>query len=464
MKKYNISISRKLKKEKIELSIVYILSFLLIFLLLGFVSTMLINNIFFKNVKSEIHSLKEGICNELREEVKNDKMSYQLPKNVNYEARINFILYQEDYESSAVYYTSNIMNYFIPEFQDLAIFGRPPETYNYLLEQITSALSTEFFDLNYKDMDKFVLESVETNQNKYYFYTLSFKVEGNSNLTASDIKYAKVAMMVNGEISSEQKINKIYYICAGVMFALATAVAITLAMRAIKPIEESLAKEQEFVGNASHELRTPLSIVQSKLENILTRSDEKIYDVSDDIVISLNEISRLNKLVRELLTLSKDDANGLNLDLKELNITELIKDIASPFVEMANIDDKEFNITGGDIIVKADEALIRQLIIIILDNALRYTNPKDKIDILIQKDNNNISVEIADTGIGISEETKRNIFERFYREDKARSRATGGNGLGMAIAQTIVVKHKGRIYADHNMPKGTKITFTIPLK
>ena len=100
--------------------------------------------------------------------------------------------------------------------------------------------------------------------------------------------------------------------------------------------------------------------------------------------------------------------------------------------------------------------------IIILDNALKYTNEGDEIIISLRNGMFDAIIEVADTGIGITEETKEKIFERFYREDKARSRQTGGNGLGLSIAKTIVTDMKGKISVDHNSPKGTKFTITFP--
>ena len=100
--------------------------------------------------------------------------------------------------------------------------------------------------------------------------------------------------------------------------------------------------------------------------------------------------------------------------------------------------------------------------IILLDNALKYTNENDSIIVTLKSGMFDAIIEVADTGIGISEETKAKIFERFYREDKARSRQTGGNGLGLSIAKTIVSDMKGKITVDHNVPKGTKFIITLP--
>ena len=140
----------------------------------------------------------------------------------------------------------------------------------------------------------------------------------------------------------------------------------------------------------------------------------------------------------------------------------LLNEIIEPFIEIAGFEERVLSYEGEDVEAIVDKDKIRELMIILLDNALKYTNINDTINVTLKNGLFDAIIEVSDTGIGISEETKEKIFERFYREDKARSRGTGGNGLGLSIAKTIVTDLKGKISVDHNEPKGTKFLIVIP--
>ena len=145
-----------------------------------------------------------------------------------------------------------------------------------------------------------------------------------------------------------------------------------------------------------------------------------------------------------------------------MNINLVLSEIIDPFIEIASFEDRELVYNGEDVDVLVDKDKLRELMIILLDNALKYTNENDNIIVTLKATMFDAIVEVADTGIGITEETKEKIFERFYREDKARSRQTGGNGLGLSIAKTIVSDMKGKITVEHNVPKGTKFIIVFP--
>ena len=232
--------------------------------------------------------------------------------------------------------------------------------------------------------------------------------------------------------------------------------------RATVPLHEFVDKQITFVSDASHELRTPLAIVQSKLENILTNPNQKVYEVGEDLAISLKELTRLKKLTSDLLALARSDQSKLTYNLTRENLNVLLFEIIDPFIEIAEIEQRKLIFEGEDVEAIVDKDKIRELMIILLDNALKYTNEGDEIKITLKQGVFDAIIEVADTGIGISDETKIKIFERFYREDKARSRSTGGNGLGLSIGKTIVTDLKGKISVDHNDPKGTKFIILLP--
>lgn len=224
----------------------------------------------------------------------------------------------------------------------------------------------------------------------------------------------------------------------------------------ILPIYKAYKRQTEFVENASHELRTPLTIIQAKQELLLQEPESKIIDKSEDINLTLKETRRLTKMIKELMTLARSNTNEYVLNKEEFNIDELILEIVKPYKDYAELEDKKIELNlNHKKKIKADKNKITELLIILLDNAIKYTGENDMITIKTYSKEGKCNIEVADTGIGISDEGLKRIFDRFYREDKARTRETGGTGLGLSIAHTIVTRHKGSIKAMHNTPKGS---------
>jgi len=160
-------------------------------------------------------------------------------------------------------------------------------------------------------------------------------------------------------------------------------------------------------------------------------------------------------MVSELMELARDDANRTVITKTKTDINALINEITIPYKEMAQMQEKEITINSNcSREIEVDQNKFKELLVIILDNALKYTEAGDKIEVEAKTQDDRLFLNIKDTGIGISDEGLKHIFERFYREDKARSRAKGGSGLGLSIAQTIVKGHGGNIKIVHNNPKG----------
>ena len=219
----------------------------------------------------------------------------------------------------------------------------------------------------------------------------------------------------------------------------------------------------EFVQNASHELRTPLTIIQAKQELLLEEPDAKIIDKSEEIMLTLNETKRLTKLTKDLMTLARADENKIKLKKEKTDIDELIEGLAKPYIEMAELAEKKINLNlQYNEEVSIDASKIYQVLVILLDNAIKYTEKGDTIEILTYSKDGKFTLEVRDTVIGISDEAITHIFDRFYREDKARNRETGGSGLGLSIADVIVKAHNGTIKASHNKPKGTIFNIKLP--
>lgn len=274
--------------------------------------------------------------------------------------------------------------------------------------------------------------------------------------------YIQLLANVDGEVETINNMTHTLLIGSIIIIAVAIVSSYVLSKMTLKPIMDSYRKQTEFVQNAAHELRTPLTIIQAKQELLLQEPESKIIDKSEDINIILKETKRLTKLIKELMILATADSNELKIKKEKTNIDRLIEEIVIPYKDYAEMQEKEiYTELKFNREINLDKNKINQLMVIILDNAIKYTAKNDKIEIKTYSKEGKCIIEVADTGIGISKEAAKHVFDRFYREDKARSREKGGTGLGLSIAHTIVKLHGGSIRIVPNTPKGSKVIIKI---
>jgi two-component system sensor histidine kinase CiaH len=246
---------------------------------------------------------------------------------------------------------------------------------------------------------------------------------------------------------------------------LAILAGFYLAGRALIPILSSWNKQQRFVADASHELRTPLAVMQVNTEMLLRYPKHTIEEESEHISVLLKEVSRMISLVSDLLTLARSESNQLQIKLQSFLLDETINEMLAQyrlFAEMNNIN--IYSTVEKRIPFLGDEERIRQLLVILLDNAIKYTPEQGKITVTCRQQRHFAEISIEDTGIGISKQDLPLIFDRFYRGDKVRSRSEGGYGLGLSIAKWIVEAHKGKIRAESQLGTGTRFILTFPLR
>ena len=221
-----------------------------------------------------------------------------------------------------------------------------------------------------------------------------------------------------------------------------------------------------FVSNVSHELRTPLTSVKSYLEAL---DEGALYDpvAPDFIKVSLNETNRMMRMVTDLLHLSRIDNATSHLDVELINFTAFITFILNRFDKMRSQDeDKKYELVRdypiNSVWIEIDTDKMTQVIDNILNNAIKYSPDGGKITVSMKTTDDQMILSISDQGLGIPKEDLPKIFDRFYRVDKARSRAQGGTGLGLAIAKEIIKQHNGFIWAKSEYGKGSTFTIVLP--
>ena len=221
-----------------------------------------------------------------------------------------------------------------------------------------------------------------------------------------------------------------------------------------------------FVSNVSHELRTPLTSVKSYLEAL----DEGALTepvAPDFIKVSLDETNRMMRMVTDLLHLSRIDNETSHLDVELINFTAFITFILNRFDKMKSQDEeKKYELVRdypiNSVWIEIDTDKMTQVIDNILNNAIKYSPDGGKITVSMKTTDDQMILSISDQGLGIPKEDLPKIFDRFYRVDKARSRAQGGTGLGLAIAKEIVKQHNGFIWAKSEYGKGSTFTIVLP--
>ena len=226
--------------------------------------------------------------------------------------------------------------------------------------------------------------------------------------------------------------------------------------------------QMDFVANVSHELKTPLTTIKSYTETLLDGAMEDKETAEAFLHIVDTEADRMNRLVKDLLQLSRMENDQEKWNMKESNLISLLKIAVTKVQLTATAKNQHLNcIFNADerIAVIMDRDRIEQVILNILSNAIKYTKDGGRIDIdaVIIEESKEAHIIVRDNGIGIPESETSRVFERFFRVDKARSREMGGTGLGLSISKQIVEEHNGRIELESKEGKGTTVTITLPL-
>lgn len=273
----------------------------------------------------------------------------------------------------------------------------------------------------------------------------------------------RIIRNIDSELSSLKQL--LFVIGIGIVFSIIITyfVALYLTRKALLPIENAWYTQAKFIQDASHELRTPITIVSSKLQSLLTVPNNTISDEVETIADAMNETRRLRKMIKDLLSLSKEDTI-IKLKVEEINMVDLVEEIYRDYIDIATIQNKVLKYENNlkNPLVKSDKNKLKQLLLIFIDNAFKYTNINDEISFKLDEKDNKIICTILDTGIGIKESDLKHIFDRFFRSDNVRNKDIDGSGIGLSIAKMISINLNCKIKPYSVVNEGSKFEIIIP--
>lgn len=298
--------------------------------------------------------------------------------------------------------------------------------------------------------------------------TLHFFLAGGCTFWENGQIQARLYTFLNLEDYYDMAVDGMYFLfllCA-VCIMLAAGGGYYVAAKNIKPLEILFAREHEFAADASHELRTPLTVLSLGVESLQNDDESKLSGFAQEVLRDMqHETKYMSRLIEALLTLARGDEENKPLARAKVDLTEVAVKVCNKMRPLAAKKGLGLEYAAGDapqVFILGDKNKMEQLLIIFIDNAIKYSE-SGTITVTVEADSMHAVIKVMDEGIGISESDAQKIFERFYRVDKARSRAAGGFGLGLNIARIIVVRHGGTVSVKPRSPHGSIFTVRLPL-
>ncbi len=259
------------------------------------------------------------------------------------------------------------------------------------------------------------------------------------------------------ELTTFYSFLTISVLAALIGLAVVTALIVICSKMAIAPVAESYNKQKRFITDASHELKTPLAVINAANEVTELESGETEWTKSIH-----KQISRLTSLTEKLVMLSRMDEENYKPNIAPFNLSDAVRETADSFAPVAQYKGKNYTVQIEDgITCEGDENALRQLVSLLVDNAMKYSDDGGDISVSLKKSGRNTELKVENTTPGIQKGDQSILFERFYRADASRNSATGGHGIGLSVAKAIVGAHKGKITAVS--PDGIRIVFTAVL-
>ena len=260
------------------------------------------------------------------------------------------------------------------------------------------------------------------------------------------------------EMLAGQNVLRSTILVAAIACGLLSLGAWFLIRRMIRPVEEAFRKQQQFVWDASHELKTPLAVISANADVLEADIGQNEY-----LGYIRSEVRRTDSLVKNLLTLARMDRGTVGQDLTRLNISEALLEVLLPFESTVFEEGKKLETeVQEEVYCTGNKGMLQQLAVILLSNAMKYSDDHGTIRVRLEKKNRGAELRVENTGEGIAAEDLERIFDRFYRTDASRNSETGGEGLGLAIAKSIVEIHHGRIWAESVPGKNAVFVVDLP--
>jgi signal transduction histidine kinase len=277
--------------------------------------------------------------------------------------------------------------------------------------------------------------------------------------------------IVGDRTTEERTLNVLVIVLVvggAVALLVASGVGAAYASRALVPIRQSLVgqrqalrRQREFAADASHELRTPLTVIRASVDDLERHPKQPVADVGTALTDIRDEVDHLTTMVDDLLLLARSDSGAIELERVSLDLGDVASSGASALGLLAQQRSVRLLVDPAPAEVAGDPARLRQLVGILVDNALRHAPPGSAVDVRVRTDGADAVLVVEDEGPGIKPEDLPRVFDRFYR---AAGSPGGGTGLGLAIAAWIVERHGGRIGAANREPSGARFTVRIPLQ
>jgi signal transduction histidine kinase len=420
------------KQTRTKLNVMYsslIGCILFIMVLLFYV---LLSNTISNNVEKQLNLTSEYILNEWNGNKPSFNKEDQKPVYINYD----FILLNQFFILTSE--NGQVLMHSLRDQQLLSFFTST------LKEQQAASKKVQYTTFVFHENRSFKLFSIENADNSVLY----------------------IGMEVTENVSLLNKMEWLLALCAVLLLIVSIGLGYLFSKRAMVPIQRAYQRQQDFVSDASHELRTPLSIMQTSIE-IIEEEQTNLSSFHQKVLIDMKaELARVIRMIEGLLTLARSDSGRLEIIREYFDLRNLAQAASESFEILAaqmqiRISCKSAG--DGEFMLFGDKERIKQLLYILLDNAIKYNKPGGEISVKLIKKENNVIMQIADTGIGIPQEKIHNIFERFYRIDVGRSRSQGGAGLGLSIAAWIVHAHEGHIKVTSKLDKGTMVQITLPI-
>ncbi|WP_182102003.1 sensor histidine kinase [Niallia taxi] len=403
------------QKTRIKLTFLNSLVFILLMVVLGVMIYHYTEKQIYKDINKSLEEAVESVSHPDQREVGRGPVG---------DPQISLIKWTEDKEIDSI--SQNIINY-----------------------------ASEFENFYPKDYDR-IVEKQTVSGYSYNTIAVKVKMEDGTKETFQFIR------SINPEKSMLNRLIIIMTlgVLAGSIFAILAGYF--LAGRALVPIQKSWESQQQFVSDASHELRTPLAVIQSRTDLLFQEPDATIQEKAIDISVISKETRRLNKLVTSLLTLARSDSNQMEISKQEFALDVLIQEVIDQYADIAEFQGKRiYTDTITPIKLIGDKERIHQLLVILVDNSMKFTDEGGTIAINAAAKAHTIELEVKDNGIGIPKQDISKIFNRFYQVEQSRTDIEG-TGLGLSIAKWIIDKHSGTIRVDSELEKGTRFEITFP--